>query len=129
MTQWAVKTIRLWFIKFIHFFSSVAGLQKANSSEWNSLANTQPLHIQSPTKRWTSGPSPLENSKRKGFAINSQMFFTFGELEETLLMVQWCCWGLWSASESTDMLFHYFHIWQERKADTQKHKCFILKSV
>jgi len=47
------------------------------------------------------------------------MFFTFGELENT--------WyhgteGLWSASESTYMLFHYFHIWQDKKAEMH-HKC------
>lgn len=65
------------------FFFSAAGLQKVNSTEWNSLANTQPLHTQYPTKNWTSDESHLENSKRKVFAINRQMFFTFGELENT----------------------------------------------
>ncbi len=123
MTQRAVKTIRLRLIKLSSFFS-VAGLKKANSTEWNSLTNTQPLHIQSATKRCTSSPDPLEKSKRKGFAINSQMFFRFGEWEKTLLMVP-RCWGLWSASESTDMAFHYFHLWWDRKGEIN-HTCFIL---
>lgn len=77
MTQWAVKTIRLRLIKLSSFFFA-AGLQKANSTEWNSLTNTKPLIFNLP-QICTSSPDPLEKSKRKGFTINSQMFFTFGE--------------------------------------------------